>query len=248
MQVRKTFLLLSIGVIFALALSACGQREEKVTRAETQIKDQDKAARLFDREKTSDNASNAANFDGTVIVMLGDSLTAGFELDEDEALPAVIERRLTENGEKIKVINAGVSNDTTAGGLGRYKFSVSVHKPDIVAIALGANDFLQNVDPRRTRSNIDQLINLALEDGSKVLLIGVTSPRETRDVRVNEFMEIYPSLASEYGLPLIREMLVDVRDRSDLLLDDRTHPNAEGVELVANPIERELKRIVRDLG
>ena len=244
MQVRKTFLLLLVSLLLAIVLSACGRLEPKVERAETQIKDQEKAARLFDRKKDDAIGSETAGFDGKVIVMLGDSLTAGFDLPADQALPAVIERRLLADGANVKVVNAAVSGDTSAGGLGRYKFSVSVHKPDIVAIALGANDFLQSVDPRRTKSNLEEMIKLAEADGSEVLLIGVGAPSDSRDRRLNEFADIYPSLALKYNLPLVREMLADVRDRPEYLLADKTHPNAEGVELIANPIELELQRLL----
>lgn len=248
MQVLKKYLLPLAAAAVCIGFAACGAPAQKpVERAEVSLGDGEAAQRLFGGEKTEPTAAGA-EFDGTVIVMLGDSLTAGFELPERDALPAVLEDRLTSEAFPVKVVNAGVSGDTSAGGLGRYAFSVAAHEPDIVVVALGANDVLSGGDPARTLNNLSTIIETAQADGARVLLLGLSGRSiNSRDTRLSQFERIYPTLARTYDVALVPEMLRDVRGQSRLLLDDGMHPNAQGVDVMADQIEQELRRIMRGL-
>ncbi|MEM9170947.1 MAG: GDSL-type esterase/lipase family protein, partial [Pseudomonadota bacterium] len=138
---------------------------------------------------------------GPVVVMLGDSLVAGFNLPLDEALPAQIEARLAEAGVAANVINAGVSGDTTAGGLARYEFSVRAAEPDLLVLALGANDFLGGVDAARARENLTAILRLAADDDVPVVLFGLGARSEGAP-REAAYAQIYPALAETFDAPL----------------------------------------------
>ncbi|MEO1407858.1 MAG: GDSL-type esterase/lipase family protein [Pseudomonadota bacterium] len=169
------------------------------------------------------------------VVMLGDSLTAGFGLAAEFALPEQTETRLREAGFDVTFVNAGVSGDTTGGGLARYDWSVASADPEMLIVALGANDYLQGQTPERARENLSAIIERGLDDGLVVLLVSVGARSdEINDPRAAAFAEIYPALASEFGVPHLQGMLSDIRSDADLLLPDGLHPTAEGIGLVAD--------------
>ncbi|MBU6319727.1 MAG: arylesterase [Alphaproteobacteria bacterium] len=186
----------------------------------------------------------------TMVIMLGDSLTAGYRLTPDEALPSALERRLRELGLSVTMVNAGVSGDTTADALNRYEFSVAASNPDLLVIAIGANDFLNGLDPRQARENIARLLEKAQEDGIPAALVGLTPPEtsEPRGALLSQdfdYSEIYPELARSYGAPLFPNMLARVAGRPELLQDDGLHPTAEGVEAIAEDMTPFLEPLVR---
>jgi acyl-CoA thioesterase-1 len=185
----------------------------------------------------------------TTVVMLGDSLTAGYRLAPDEALPSALERRLREQGLSVTMVNAGVSGDTTTDALNRYEFSVAALNPDLLVIAIGANDFLNGLDPHKARSNIAQLLENAREDGIPTALVGLTPPQKSEpspDVSQDfAYGEIYPDLARSYGAPLFPNLLSRVAGRPELLQDDGLHPTAEGVEAIAEDLTPFLAPLVK---
>ncbi len=184
--------------------------------------------------------------DAYVIVMLGDSLTAGYGLREEDALPAQVGRVLNPEY-KVRMVNAGVSGDTTAGGLARYDWSVASADPDLVVIALGANDYLTGVDPDRTRANLAAIIERAQGDGAGILLASV-SPRSARinDPRAAEFAEIYPALAETYGVAHFEGLIDAVQVRPEYLQSDGLHPTAEGVRVAAEPLAGAIRVFLED--
>ncbi|MEM7768234.1 MAG: arylesterase [Pseudomonadota bacterium] len=174
---------------------------------------------------------------GPTVVFLGDSLTAGFQLPPGDALPAQVGRVLAARGIKINAVNAGVSGDTTANGLARYDWSVAAANPDLLVIALGANDYLLDLSPDLTRTHLASLIDRAQAVGVPVILAGI-EPRSgaapgSRDAA---FASIYPDLAAEYDLPLLPALLEGVRGEPSLLLSDGLHPTAEGVAIMAQQL------------
>lgn len=180
--------------------------------------------------------------DETVIVMLGDSLTAGFGLPIDDALPEVVEARLRSDGLPVSVINAGVSGDTTANGLARFDWSVTSADPDILLIALGANDFLRGQPADMVRQNLSAIIERAQTAHIDVILVGL-SPR-TSDVSEGSaatYAAIYPELADTYDVALFPDMLDGVWDTPALLQADGLHPTSEGVNKVAARLADFLK-------
>jgi acyl-CoA thioesterase-1 len=181
------------------------------------------------------------------IVMLGDSLTAGYELSESEALPAVVERMLAARGVKAKIVNAGVSGDTTADGLNRYDWSVTGTHADLLVIALGANDFMNGLAPERPKKNLAAILDRAKADDIPAALIGVAIPERNLSPQDQAYAAIYPDLAKEYGVPYMKNFMAPVAGRSDLLMEDGLHPTARGVEAMALSVTEFLAPIVSEL-
>jgi len=175
------------------------------------------------------------NAKAPVVVFLGDSLTAGFNLSPEDALPEQVSRRLNEAGQAVNVINAGVSGDTSANGLSRYDWSVKSVNPNFLIVALGANDYLQNVPPERVRANLSEILSKAQADNISVILIGlkIRSKAEAGS-RDADYGTIYPELASQFDVPLYPALLEGVRNNPKLLQSDGLHPTAKGVEVMAD--------------
>lgn len=181
------------------------------------------------------------------LVMLGDSLTAGYELGEREALPAVVERMLAERGVTAKIVNAGVSGDTTADGLNRYDWSVKGTGADLLVVALGANDFMNGLDAERPKKNLAAILDRAKAHGIPAALIGVAIPDNDLGPRDAAYAAIYPDLAKQYGVPYMPDLMAPVAARSDLLMEDGLHPTARGVEAMAAGVTEFLAPIVSAL-
>jgi acyl-CoA thioesterase-1 len=198
------------------------------------------------RQKQTQAPSSSVDVEGPVIVFLGDSLTAGLNLSPSDALPEQVSRRLREIGQPVKVINAGVSGDTSANGLARYDWSVKAVNPDFLIVALGANDYLQNLPPESTRSNLSEILNKAETDNFSVILVG-QKPRSKAEPgsRDAKFGAIYPDLANQFNLPLYPALMEGVQDNPDLLQADGLHPTAEGVEVMANRFATFLTPLIK---
>lgn len=165
------------------------------------------------------------------IVGFGDSLMAGYQLAPGEGFPEKLEAALRARGHDVTVANAGVSGDTTSGGLSRLDWSVP-EETDLVILELGANDMLRGLDPATTKANLDAMIQRLKERGIDVLLAGMlAAPNLGRDYR-QTFDAIYPSLAEKHDIPLVPFFLEGVAANSALLLEDGMHPNAAGVEVM----------------
>lgn len=181
------------------------------------------------------------NSDTFTVVMLGDSLTSGFGLPPNDALPEQIEKILVEVDASVHVVNAGVSGDTSAGGLARYDWSVASALPDLLIISLGANDYLNGIDPQRTKANVGAIIERAQADGIDILLVSVSvRSNAIDDPRAQQFASIYPSLAETFGVKHYGGLLSDIQHRPELLLPDGLHPTAEGVRIIAAPLVNEI--------
>ncbi|MBL8564050.1 MAG: arylesterase [Gemmobacter sp.] len=184
-------------------------------------------------------AISPAYADVTEIVALGDSLTAGYGLAEGEGFVPQLQAWLEANGVAAKVVNAGVSGDTSAGGLSRLDWSLTP-ETDALIVALGGNDLLRGLDPATTRANLDQILAKAKARGLKVLLIGLPGPANFGPDWKTEFDAIFPDLAARYGTALAPNFLAglggpDPASLQTLMQADQIHPNAEGVKkIVAN--------------
>jgi acyl-CoA thioesterase-1 len=163
------------------------------------------------------------------IVVLGDSLSAGFLLPADAAFPAVLQRRLREEGADVVIENAGVSGDTAADGLARVDWSVP-DGTDFVIVELGANDMLRGIDSDQTRATLDAICKRIAARGIGLVIAGMRSIGNWGSGYGMRFEAIYPSLAREHSAPLYPFFMDGVFNRPDLLLPDRLHPNARGVE------------------
>src|SRR5262245_1133724 len=177
------------------------------------------------------------------IVVLGDSLVAGFGLKPSDAFPAQLERALKARGHSVEVINAGVSGDTTAGGLARLAWAVP-ERTDAVILELGANDALRGLDPARAKSNLDKIITTIRAHGAEVLLAGMMAPRSLGKDYVRAFEGMYPDLANKYGLILYPFFLEGVAMDPKLNLDDGLHPNPRGVAEITKNILPAVEQLI----
>ena len=176
-----------------------------------------------------------ARADEKIILAFGDSLTAGFGLKRQDSFPSRLEMALRGAGHKVRVINGGVSGDTTAGGLARLDWLMH-DNPDLVIVELGANDALRGLDPSGTRRNLDAIIRRIKQRGAKVLLAGMRAPPNMGSDYVEKFNAIFPDLARRNNVPLYGFFLDGVILKPDLLQPDGIHPNAAGVAEIVKRI------------
>nr|WMC96846.1 arylesterase [Aminobacter aminovorans] len=163
------------------------------------------------------------------IVGFGDSLMAGYGLNPGESFPEKLERALRNNGHDVVITNAGVSGDTTSGGLSRLDWSV----PDgtqLVILELGANDMLRGIDPALVEQNLDKMLARLQERKIEVLLAGMVAAPNLGHAYGEQFGTIYPRLAEKYGVTLYPFFLDGVAGDPKLLLEDGMHPTAEGID------------------
>ncbi len=178
------------------------------------------------------------------ILALGDSLIAGYGLAAQDGFTARLEAGLRAQGVTARVINAGVSGDTSAGGLGRLDWLMS-ENPDLVIVELGANDGLRGLDPAATRRNMDAILSRAKQGGTRVLLAGMLAPPNLGREYTDAFNQIFPQLAEQHKVPLYPFFLDGVAARPDLNLADGIHPNEKGIKVI---VERILPYVMRALG
>lgn len=195
----------------------------------------------------SDAPTDAMTDTAPVIVMLGDSLTAGFQLPAGSALPAALQHVFDERDIPAKFVNAGVSGDTTADGLNRYDFSVKGSGANLLVVALGANDFLNQSPPETPKKNLAAILERARADNLPAVLVGVAIPGESQDPREAAYAAIYPDLAKEFGVPYFPNMMSAVAGHPELLQPDGLHPTEQGVEAMAAGIADFLAPLVEDL-
>ena len=180
------------------------------------------------------------------IVVLGDSLVAGFGIRPSEAFPVQLERALKERGHAVEVINAGVSGDTTAGGLERVGWAVP-ERTGAVILELGANDALRGLDPIRAKANLDKIITTLKAGGAEVLLAGMRAPRNLGEGYTRAFDAIYPELAAKHGLILYPFFLDGVAMNARLNLDDGIHPNSRGVAEITKNILPSVEQLIEQV-
>jgi len=170
-----------------------------------------------------------------VILDFGDSLTAGLGLMPEQAFPARLEVWLREHGIAARVVNAGVSGDTTAGGLARLDWALA-DKPALVILALGANDALRGIDPATVRDNLDKMVQKIDANGAKVLLLGMRAPPNWGEAYDRAFDRIFPDLAHAHQATLYPFFLEGVAMKPDLNQPDGLHPNSHGVDVLVDRI------------
>jgi len=179
-----------------------------------------------------------------VIVALGDSLTAGLGVSAEEAYPALLEARLHREGFAYRVVNAGVSGDTSAGGLRRVDWVLRL-RPEIVIVALGANDGLRGQPPAALRDNLTQIIERVRSTGARVLLAGMRVPPNYGDEYAREFAGVYLAVARATGVPLAPFLLEGVAGDPRLNQPDGIHPTAAGQRVIAERLWPHLRPLLR---
>jgi len=169
------------------------------------------------------------------ITVLGDSLTAGYGLAESDSFPAQLERALHKRGYQVMVQNAGVSGDTSAGGLARLDWTLAEH-PELMIVELGANDALRGLDPELTYRNLDRILTRLKAAGVQTLLAGMRAPRNLGSGYYIKYDQLFPELAAAHRVPFYPFFLEGVAGRSGLNQADGLHPNTKGVALIVEKI------------
>lgn len=183
-----------------------------------------------------------AEFEDPAIVVLGDSLSAGYQLPAEHAWPALLELKLREQGFKFKIVNAGISGDTTAGGLARLPFLLSKYHPDCLIVELGANDGLRGLSLQQAERNLAEIIELALASGSRVLLVGMQIPPNFGPRYSDFFMQMYPRLSQRYSIALMPFLFTSLNENPELFLADMLHPNSRGQQFLMTDVLASLKQ------
>lgn len=208
-------------LVLALALAACGNDRETSPQenlAETVARTDRKAGEVAGPERR--------------ILAFGDSLFAGYGLGEGQGYPEVLQVALRERGINARVIDAGVSGDTTAAGLQRIGFVLDAQEtsPELAIVELGGNDLLRGISPAETRDNLTAILTELQKRRIPVLLMGMRAPPNLGEAYVAEFDGLYPELARRFGAALVPFFLESVYDQPALIQQDRIHPTAEGIE------------------
>jgi acyl-CoA thioesterase-1 len=178
------------------------------------------------------------------IIAFGDSLTAGFGLaDPQKSYPSLLQDSLAREGFDYQVTNLGLSGDTSAGGLKRLWLALKYKNVRVFILELGANDVVKKIPAVEIKPNLAEIIKQVKASGAKVILCGIAAPSSLGDEYGLEIREMYAELAKEYDLPLIPDFMQDVRENSELMLDDGIHPNEKGAEI----IEQNVLPVVKTL-
>jgi acyl-CoA thioesterase-1 len=179
------------------------------------------------------------------IFILGDSIAAGHGVDPEEAFPSLLQQRINENKLAYEVVNAGVSGDTTAGGVRRMPWLLR-RKMDVLVLELGGNDGLRGITPKETKANLEKIIDLAREKNPdvKIIVAGMQMPQNMGENYTREFREVFPMVAKEKKTKLIPFLLEGVGGKADLNLPDRIHPNPQGHKIIADTVWTVLKPIL----
>lgn len=181
------------------------------------------------------------------IVFLGDSLTAGYGLPKEESVPSLIQARLEEDGYPYEVVNAGVSGDTSAGGLSRLEWSLE-GDVKVLVIELGANDGLRGLPVAALKRNLTEVITRANARGIRVVLTGMEAPPNFGEAYTSEFRQVYKDLAKTHDVTFIPFYLEGVAGIPSLNIADGMHPNAEGSRLIAQAVWRTIEPLLEQPG
>ena len=177
------------------------------------------------------------------LLVLGDSLAAGYGLAPEQSFPARLQVHLRADGRDVTVLNAGVSGDTSAGGRARLGWALA-DKPDFVLVELGANDGLRGLDPAAMRANLEAIILRLKQDGIGVMLAGMLAPPNMGAQYEKEFNGVYPALARKHDLVFYPFFLDGVAANPALNQRDGIHPNAEGVTEIVDRITPYVLRLL----
>ncbi|MGO4137431.1 arylesterase [Rhizobium leguminosarum] len=190
--------------------------------------------------------ATAANARTINLVGFGDSLMAGYQLPPGDGFPEKLQAALKAKGLDVTIANAGVSGDTTTGGLARIDWSVP-DGTDGVILELGANDALRGIPPEESEKNLDQMIIRLKERGIAVLLAGIIAPPNMGADYAARFNPIYQKLSEKHGLPLYAFFLDGVALEAGLKLDDGMHPNTKGVDVMVEKMEPAVTNFVETI-
>jgi len=187
-----------------------------------------------ERVPGADRVAEAPVYEG-VIIAVGNSLTAGLGVSEQEAYPALLERKLKQSGHNYQVINAGISGETSSGALSRIGWIIAQH-PDIVILETGANDGLRGIPPHVIYENISKTVQLLKDGQVTVVLAGMQMLHNMGPVYTREFVDLYPKVAMEQDIILLPFFLHEVAGNPTLNQPDMIHPTAAGHRIIAETV------------
>ncbi|MGB5724649.1 MAG: arylesterase [Parasphingorhabdus sp.] len=234
----KNFFLYGSTLALLQLLIACGPAPEEGQ------------AVLKDVETVSDETDGVQKAEAKeaeiLIVAFGDSLYAGYGLDQKEGFVPELQAALIAEGKDVRVYNAGVSGDTTAAGLRRMDFVLDslTRKPDLVILGLGGNDMLRGLKPADSRANMEAMVRKLDEREIPVMLTGMLAPPNLGAEFSKEFNVIYPALAKKYDIALYPFFMDGVVGRPDLFLPDGLHPTAEGIDIIVGKIAPQVAKLL----
>lgn len=200
---------------------------------------------LFGSELSAKNTEPTSPSKVMKILILGDSLTAGYGVEKDESFPIILESKLKAKGIKdIEVLPSGISGSTSASGPSRIQWLLKT-KPDLLLLELGANDGLRGVDVKSTKENLKKTIAIAKSEKIKVILVAMQIPANYGESYRKEFESIFPQIASEEKIPMVPFFFSDsLKKDQKLLLADGLHPNAAGHKIIAEKLADFLKPLL----
>ena len=245
---------LVIGALF-LSYAGCERSPEQASpagqshpRPARTTANPDAAQQSFEEPAPSHSAQRqgAASTDFPRIVAFGDSLTAGLGVASEEAYPAQLQRRLDESGYQVRVINAGVSGETSAGGVRRVNWILK-SRPNVVILELGGNDGLRGIDPEQTQANLDHIIRRFQEADVPIILAGMKLPPNYGQEFTARFAAMYSDLARKHRLIFIPFFLEGVATHNDLTQADGIHPTAEGYRVIVDNLLPVIKPLLAEI-
>jgi acyl-CoA thioesterase-1 len=189
-------------------------------------------------------ASASAQAEAPVILVFGDSISAGYGLRPEQGWVELLKTRLSSQGYGYQVVNASVSGETTAGGLARLPRALELHHPGIVILELGGNDGLRALPIAQMRANLAQMVNLGSAAGAKVLLLGMRMPPNYGPQYTEQFAMVFSNLAAEKKMPFVPFLLTDIALSPTLLQNDDIHPNALGQPILLDNVWPTLKPLL----
>ena len=216
-------------IFLAVAFTACGKIEDKAKNRLAANRPLVMPSVASDRPK---------------IIAFGDSLTAGFGLSEKESYPYLLQQKLKTDGYDFEVINAGVSGDTSLGGLERSDWVLAQENAKILILELGANDLLRGAPVEKMKDNLDKIIRKAKAKNIKVLLCGMLAPPTMGAEYQRDFTMAFPDLATEHKVEFLPFLLENVALKKELNQADGIHPNAEGSKIMTDNVYKALKPLL----
>ena len=179
-----------------------------------------------------------------VVLAFGDSLTAGYGVKDEESYPSKLQEKISSAGFPHKVVNAGVSGDTTAGGVRRIRWLMK-HEPEIVILALGANDGLRGLSIDEMRKNLETIITICREHNAQILLAGMKALPNYGEDYMREFETVFPELAEKHDLILLPFLLEGVAGEREYTQSDGLHPLASGYSIITDLVWQRLKPMLK---
>jgi acyl-CoA thioesterase I len=192
----------------------------------------------------SSAATQTAGNHEPVVLVFGDSVSAGYGIRVEQGWVNLLSQKITQLGYGFKVINASVSGETTAGGLGRLPHTLELQHPGILILELGGNDGLRSLPLETTRENLDKMIQLARAQGAKVLLVGMRMPPNYGERYTSGFQNMYTGLAQQYQLPLVPFLLEKVALNPALMQADGIHPTEPAEPLLLDTVWPKLEPLL----